>query len=97
MFTGLALCHTVRVDRKDTKASNDNINEYEYQASSPDEKALIEACRRYGVVYHGVRGDRVEVSFKGCMKRYIQHYVLDFDPTRKMMSVVMEDEAGKKL
>lgn len=49
LFTVLALCHTVRVDRKDNLATGEYSNtgfEYEYQASSPDEKALVEACRR---------------------------------------------------
>ena len=48
-FTVLALCHTVRVDRK---VNNGTVShcptgfDYEYQASSPDEKAFVEACRR---------------------------------------------------
>ena len=45
----LVLCHTIRVDRKDnlaTGAYSETGFEYEYQASSPDEKALVEACRR---------------------------------------------------
>lgn len=45
----LALCHTVRVDMKDNAGTGGfslDGYEYEYQASSPDEKALVEACRR---------------------------------------------------
>ena len=45
----LALCHTVRVDKKDldsTGTYSDTGFEYEYQASSPDEKALVEAARK---------------------------------------------------
>ena len=48
-FTVLALCHTVRVDRKDnngTVSHSPTGFDYEYQASSPDEKAFVEACRR---------------------------------------------------
>jgi magnesium-transporting ATPase (P-type) len=50
----LVLCHTIRVDRKEF-AQNGSLYgqnpagqgmEYEYQASSPDEKAFVEACRR---------------------------------------------------
>lgn len=46
-------------------------------------------------MYHGVRDDRAEVSFQGRMTRYQIHHVLDFDPTRKRMSVIIEDEAGE--
>lgn len=53
-FTVLVLCHTVRVDHKtsgDTVVNTDSIyshsgKDYEYNASSPDEKALVEACRK---------------------------------------------------
>ena len=51
-FVLLALCHTVRVDHPEAHqrgASYDYSHtgmEYEYQSSSPDEKAFVEACRR---------------------------------------------------
>ena len=50
MLTAMALCHTVRVDKKDnlaTGAYSETGHEYDYQASSPDEKALVEAARKY--------------------------------------------------
>jgi phospholipid-translocating ATPase len=49
MFRVLALCHTIRVDKVDNSGNggySDNGFGYEYEASSPDEKALVEACRR---------------------------------------------------
>ena len=62
-FVALALCHTVHVtnDRKSERTQEidgGNINlSFEadqvcrdYQASSPDEKALVEACRRYLII-----------------------------------------------
>lgn len=48
----LALCHTVRVDRKDNAATGEYSStgmEYDYQASSPDEKALVETARKYEI------------------------------------------------
>ena len=53
-FTVLVLCHTVRVDNisgGDAAAGASTVysatgEDYEYQAASPDEKALVEACRR---------------------------------------------------
>lgn len=102
----LALCNTVRVSKKDATLSNDTMNHtqqkqdkhriYEYTASSPDEKALVEACQRYGVIFTGVRHDWAEVVVCGKLQKYKQLHMLDFDPTRKRMSVIIEDEKGSK-
>jgi len=49
MLVTLALCHTVHVERKDglpASLRSETGFDYDYQAISPDEKALIEACRR---------------------------------------------------
>ncbi|XP_013415921.1 probable phospholipid-transporting ATPase IF [Lingula anatina] len=99
-FTVLALCHTVRIE----KAADHQINgivdfdtsdyDFEYQASSPDEKAFVDACRRYGVVYQGVKDEHQEVKVKGKVHRYKQLHVLEFDATRKRMSTVVQDEQG---
>ncbi|XP_062573567.1 phospholipid-transporting ATPase IF-like [Saccostrea cucullata] len=94
----LALCHTVRVDHHEATQtgasalySHTGIG-YEYQSSSPDEKAFVEACRRYGVVFHGTREDHLEVTFHGEMRRYKLLHVLEFDATRKRMSVIVQRE-----
>lgn len=102
----LALCNTVRVAKKDAALNNDTMNRtqqkqdkhriYEYTASSPDEKALVEACQRYGVIFTGVRHDWAEVLVCGKLQKYKQRHMLDFDPTRKRMSVIIEDEKGSK-
>jgi magnesium-transporting ATPase (P-type) len=54
LFTTLALCHTVRVDKKSELSEAFNASsgkgkkhKLEYQSSSPDEKALVEACQRF--------------------------------------------------
>lgn len=54
-FEVLSLCHTVQIEQKTPANGNmslydvvDGVGEvYEYNASSPDEKALVEACRKY--------------------------------------------------
>ena len=46
----LALCHTIRVDRMAPLGASEysaDGSKYEYQASSPDEKALVEAAARF--------------------------------------------------
>lgn len=60
-FVGLALCHTVQVSIPTSSKREEVVSslpgyvnntflpdhfDYTYQASSPDEKALVEACRR---------------------------------------------------
>lgn len=37
----------------------------------------------------------LEITFKGKMKRYQQLHVLEFDPTRKRMSVIIKNEEGR--
>jgi len=53
-FEVLSLCHTAQIERYDALDDTDSRQnfaapptgeEYEYHASSPDEKALLEACR----------------------------------------------------
>lgn len=52
---------------------------------------------RYGVVYHGIHDDHMEVTFKGEMRRYKPLHVLEFDAVRKMMSVIIQNEKGTSL
>ncbi|CAG5135254.1 unnamed protein product, partial [Candidula unifasciata] len=97
-FKVLVLCHTVRVDRHlgqygdETVWYNSTEEEYEYQASSPDEKALVEACCKYGIIYHGTSDGILRVSFHQEMKIFKLLHTLPFDPMRKRMSIIIQDE-----
>jgi len=54
----LSLCHTVQAVQKDIPDKNEDlVNPFDlvYHASSPDEKAIVEACRNYGVAFLGER------------------------------------------
>ncbi|BFZ06129.1 hypothetical protein BsWGS_09169 [Bradybaena similaris] len=99
-FKVLVLCHTVRVDRHFCHHGGEPIwynsteEEYEYQASSPDEKAFVEACCKYGIVYHGTSDGILQVSFHQEMKRFKLLHTLPFDPMRKRMSIIIQDENG---
>ena len=48
-------------------------------------------------MFHGSHDDKLEVTFKGEMRRYKLHHVLEFDATRKRMSVIVENEKGEEL
>ena len=49
----LALCHTVQATKKITENKSKNPLDLIYNAASPDEKAIVEACRNYGVAFLG--------------------------------------------
>ncbi|XP_037075054.1 probable phospholipid-transporting ATPase IF isoform X2 [Pollicipes pollicipes] len=89
-LTALALCHTVQVAEG---SSDDPLPSY--QASSPDEKALVEACSRFGVVFGGITDDVCKITVRGEVRRYRRLNVLEFDPDRKRMSVIVEDASGR--
>ncbi|XP_029648021.1 probable phospholipid-transporting ATPase IF [Octopus sinensis] len=97
-FEVLALCHTVRVDYSRFKSITTGRHysvsgiEYCYQASSPDEKAFLDACRKYEVVFHGTYESKLRVSFQGDMMQYILLDCFDFDSDRKRMSVVVKND-----
>ncbi|XP_046657252.1 phospholipid-transporting ATPase IF-like [Daphnia pulicaria] len=100
----LALCHTATVTspfrRKDSslnsKSGNENPvfttheNDFEYQASSPDEKALLEACQKFGIIYHGETGGICTISVNGEKRTYRRLHILEFDSNRKRMSVIVK-------
>jgi len=45
-FLALAACHSVQIAQDQTKGAS----HLEYQASSPDEKALVEVAQRYMLI-----------------------------------------------
>uniref|UniRef100_A0A182Q3R9 Phospholipid-transporting ATPase n=1 Tax=Anopheles farauti TaxID=69004 RepID=A0A182Q3R9_9DIPT len=49
------------------------IQKMDYQASSPDEKALVEACARMGLVYVGDDGDRMQIKLRrSCVRANVR-------------------------
>ncbi|XP_042236213.1 LOW QUALITY PROTEIN: phospholipid-transporting ATPase IF-like [Homarus americanus] len=102
----LALCHTVQVtptSRSTTEAITTpqgiQLSDFrlQYQAASPDEKALVEACARYGVVFEGQVKDELRLSVRGHTKLFKRLQVLEFDSDRKCMSVVVREEASGRI
>ncbi|ALC48588.1 CG9981 [Drosophila busckii] len=109
-FEALALCHTVDVleDTSDTadvtSAELENLitkNIVErYQASSPDEKALLEGCAKLGLIYQGNDNGNIQLLFaEGSEQKldklqYERLQVLEFSSERKRMSVIVRDAQG---
>lgn len=91
----LSLCHTVQLD----------INQKDkYQASSPDEMCFIEFCIKLGIVYEGDKKQRNNSPNKTRTVKYINErrnfeilQILEFDSTRKRMSIILRDLSSQKI
>ena len=87
LLLNLALCHTVIIEHKEGKIV--------YNAASPDELALVNAARFFGVKFTDRDEDGViTIDFKGQKQKYQLLNLVEFNSTRKRMSVVVKDEKG---
>jgi magnesium-transporting ATPase (P-type) len=85
MLLHLALCHTIILDDRTGK----------YNASSPDELALVNAAKFFGVVFKKRDEDNnMVVDYRGVQLKYKLLNVLEFNSTRKRMSVILRDSNG---
>lgn len=82
----LALCHTVIPERPDEQ----NPDYIEYKAQSPDEAALVATARDLGFVYLGRESNILTVKVMGQVKQFELLNSLDFNSTRKRMSVIVK-------
>jgi magnesium-transporting ATPase (P-type) len=80
-FRLLSLCHTVMPESKDGKL--------EYQAQSPDEAALVSAARNFGFVFKARTPTSISIEVNGLLEEYDLLHIIDFNNTRKRMSVII--------
>jgi len=92
-FRALALCHTVLSDRPDST----NVNMVNYKAESPDEAALVSAARDVGFVYLDRNSKETTIEVMGQLERWTPLRVLEFNSTRKRMSVIVRSPDGRLL
>lgn len=85
-LTLLAVCHTV-VPEKD----GDTII---YQASSPDEGALVKGAKKLGYAFTGRTPDSVIIDAMGTEQSFELLNVLEFSSNRKRMSVIVRTSSG---
>ncbi|XP_063693860.1 phospholipid-transporting ATPase IF-like isoform X1 [Bolinopsis microptera] len=85
----MSLCHSVF-----TTEQQGNLK---YEASSPDEKALVEAAAEYGIKFMFASRNSRKIRVEGNLDRYEFLYILPFDNTRKRMSIILRDPSGKIL
>ncbi|KAL4002263.1 Phospholipid-transporting ATPase tat-1 [Acanthocheilonema viteae] len=83
----MAICHTVVPER-------DKSGELQYQASSPDEGALVRAAAALGFVFQARKPRSILVSELGEIKSYNVLNVLEFTSDRKRMGVIVQCPDG---
>ncbi|XP_052278042.1 probable phospholipid-transporting ATPase IA isoform X3 [Dreissena polymorpha] len=88
-LTLMAVCHTVVPER------NKEDGTIAYQASSPDEAALVKGAKQMGFVFSTRTPDAVTIDVFGKQERYEILNVLEFTSDRKRMSVVVRTPEGK--
>ncbi|KAK0567605.1 aminophospholipid translocase [Tilletia horrida] len=83
----LAVCHTVIPERKGDKVT--------FQASSPDEAALVAGAEQLGYQFTTRKPRSVYVNVRGSELEYEILNVCEFNSTRKRMSTVVREPSGK--
>lgn len=84
----MALCHTIVIDERTGR----------FNASSPDELALVNAAKFFGAQFIKRDEDNnMIISFQGKEYRYRLLNILEFTSARKRMSVIVEDSQGNYL
>jgi len=89
-FTLLGLCHTVipEIDK-------DHPDKIMYNASSPDEAALVKAAKYFGYEFYARSPKTVTIRVGGKEREYKLLNVLEFTNDRKRMSVILQTPEGK--
>lgn len=103
-FKALTLCHTVQIGQAPMDLNKIPIDGVCYQASSPDEKALLDACCQLGFVYLGDDNDilRLKITPNDSASEntkfleFKRLHILEFSSERKRMSVIVADEENRK-
>eukprot|EP00842_Homolaphlyctis_polyrhiza_P000201 jgi/Hompol1/1181/HPOL_004937-RA len=88
-LTLLAVCHTVIPE-----ADEHTPGKIAYQASSPDEAALVSGAASLGYLFHTRRPKSVTIAAIGQNIDYEILNVNEFDSTRKRMSLIVRDSFG---
>ncbi|KAH9913379.1 phospholipid-translocating P-type ATPase [Amylocystis lapponica] len=91
-FRALALCHSVLSDRPEPNTAPYLL---EYKAESPDEAALVAAARDVGFPFVQKSRNGLDIEVMGQPERYQLLHLLEFNSTRKRMSVIVRNPEGR--
>ncbi|XP_032153697.1 probable phospholipid-transporting ATPase IM isoform X9 [Sapajus apella] len=84
----LTLCHTVM-------SEENSAGELIYQVQSPDEGALVTAARNFGFIFKSRTPETITIEELGTPVTYQLLAILDFNNTRKRMSVIVRNPEGQ--
>jgi len=90
----LGICHTVIAEDKEIKGTKCKV----YNASSPDELALVNGMRHFGFAFRERDLDDnlvIDLTRTGRQTKYKLLHVIEFNSDRKRMSVVVRTEENK--
>eukprot|EP00834_Sanchytrium_tribonematis_P006644 NODE_509_length_6670_cov_0.463856.p1 type:complete len:1053 gc:universal NODE_509_length_6670_cov_0.463856:3825-667(-) len=95
----LSACHTVIPEMPDGTELNiqdpNSLNQIIYQASSPDESALVKGARLLDYIFMNRKPHSIQILVKNELKEYQILQVNEFNSTRKRMSVIVRNPDGK--
>jgi phospholipid-translocating ATPase len=94
MLLQLALNHTVVMET--LYDENETAIGTALSASSPDEEAFVRAAEYFGYKFLTRDKDQVVLDVKGVRTTFQILSILEYSQQRKMMSVIVQDEAGNK-
>ncbi|XP_062856545.1 phospholipid-transporting ATPase 11C [Trichomycterus rosablanca] len=106
----LCLCHTVQVkEAGPDDIDGDQVDgldgvlsqqdeERGFIASSPDEIALVKGAMKYGFTFLGLDSKTMKIKNRqNDVEMYELLHVLNFDPVRRRMSVIVRNKSGETL
>jgi magnesium-transporting ATPase (P-type) len=92
----LGICHTVISEEKVVKGESCKV----YNASSPDELALVNGMRHFGFAFKERDIDDnivIDLLHEGKERKYKLLHVIEFNSDRKRMSVIVTTEDGRTM
>ena len=102
MLVNMAINHTVIVEeeKRGSLLSNNEqqYNSETYNASSPDELALVNAAKYFGVVFcqrESGRQNTIRIDYRGTELTYELLNIIEFSSNRKRMSSIVRDPDGR--
>lgn len=90
-FRAIAICHSVLPDRRDPQ----DPYKVDYKAESPDEAALVAAARDVGFPFVQRSSTFIDIEVMGQVERHTPLKILEFNSSRKRMSVIVRNPEGK--
>ncbi|WWC88623.1 uncharacterized protein L201_003536 [Kwoniella dendrophila CBS 6074] len=90
-FRALAICHSVLSDAPDSSKPY----EIDYKAESPDEAALVAAARDAGFPFINKNNNSLDIEVLGTPERWTPLRLLEFNSSRKRMSVIARSPEGR--